>query len=638
MEVGVVMRGGGPGAARRRRGGVRAACAAVLALLTGSIGVVMPSSAAADPGVGQPLLSGWLPYWTTSSSLASYTANADLFANISPFWFDAQAGPTAGSVSIVAQPIGQSSAAAMAQLRAAGKKVLPAITDGTPRGYMAAVLQDPTTRAAHVEQLLELVRSGGFDGIDLDYEGFAFSDGTSTWNATKPAWAAFVTELAARFHANGLLVTAAVPTSPYWVYDFPTLGAVLDGVRVMTYDYSVARPGPIAPLDWVRRETQTMRTMIPSDKLIMGIPVYGRDWVRRTSTDQYDISLPDGRPATVADCPVGASFATRAVSAKDTYSVTAKPGATVTRNPVYGELQVRYSETLSGGGKTCVVNREAWLADPRSVDDRLRTVISAGASGAALWTVGGENSVQWETLRYFINSRGPIYWSPLTSGPYPVYGAILSRYQALGMESSILRLPTSAEMNAAVPGSRVNTFQGGRIYWSPATGAHEVYGAILGQYSSLGAETSVLGLPRTGELSGRVPGSRANVFARGAIYWSSTTGAHEVYGAILGRYWAMGGETSPLGLPTSGEVSGRVPGSRVNTFTGGAIYWSPATGAHDVYGAIYQTYQRLGAESSRLGLPVTGEVNGEVAGWRVSNFTGGAIYWSPAYGTWVVYR
>ena len=639
LEVAVaVLRVGASTPAGRRRT-LRVVVSAALAALTAAAGLVVPAtSATADPGIGQPLLTGWLPYWSTSSSVASYTANSDLFANVSPFWFDARQGATAGSIAIYAQPIGQPTSTVMATLRAEGKKIVPSITDGTSSGYMAAVLSNPTTRSAHVEQLFNLVRDGGYDGIDLDYEGFAFSDSTSTWAATKPNWAAFVTELAARFHTSGLVVTAAVPTSPYWVYDFPTLGAVLDGVRVMAYDYSVGRPGPIAPLDWVRRETQTMRTMIPSEKLIMGIPVYGRDWVRRTSNDQYDITFLDGRPATVADCPVNTSFATRAVSAKDTYGITAKPGATVERNPVYDEMQVRYSETLSGGGKTCVVNREAWLADPQSVDDRLRAVISAGAGGAALWTVGGEYSAQWETLRYYTNSRGPIYWSTLTSGSYPVYGAILNRYTELGGPASILRQPTSAERNTQLPGSRMNTFQGGYIYWSPATGANEVYGAILGRYLALGSETSVVGLPRTGEVAGGVPGSRANVFERGAIYWSPTTGAHEVYGAILGRYWSMGGETSVLGLPRTGEIAGRVPGSRVNAFQGGAIYWSPTTGAHEVYGAIYRTYVGLGGETSQLGLPISGEEDGDVPGWRVSNFQGGAIYWSAANGTWVVYR
>ena len=58
----------------------------------------------------------------------------------------------------------------------------------------------------------------------------------------------------------------------------------------------------------------------------------------------------------------------------------------------------------------------------------------------------------------------------------------------------------------------MNTFQGGAIYWSPTTGAHVVYGAIGAEYAALAHETDaygrdvklVLGLPTSDEMN--VPG------------------------------------------------------------------------------------------------------------------------------------
>lgn len=661
-----------------RRGSLAAATALALA-------VTVAGPAAADPGPGAPLLTGWLPYWTTSASLASYSANADLFANVSPFWHEARKGATAGAITVYNHPLGQSTDSAMAALRAAGKKVIPTITDGTGKGYMAGVLADPATRTAHVEQLLALAQSRGYDGIDLDYEGFAWTDGQATWASTKPNWAAFVTELAGRFHQQGLVVTAAVPISTYWVYDHATLGRVLDGVRVMSYDYAVNTPGAIAPLDRVVQETRAMLVMVPGPKLVMGVPEYGRDWVLRITDAQ-------GQAVTSSSCPTGTNTLKRVVEAKDTFTLTTLPGATVRRDPVKDELQVLYSRTYTGEGKTCTVYREAWLADPQSVFNRVRAVVAEGAAGAALWTVGGEHQGQWDALRYFTYSRGPVYWSTLTSGAYPVYGAILMRYSALGRGASALGQPTSGEVNGAVPGSRLNTFQGGVILWSPATNANEVYGAILARYRALGSETGRLGLPTTGELAGSTAGSRWNGFAGGRIYWSQATGAHEVYGAILWRYAVLGAEASPLrlptggeraaavpgarvsdfqagrilwspatgaqevygaiffrhlqlggeagvmGLPTTGERPGAVPGSRWNGFQGGRIYWSPTTGVHEVRGAILLRYLAMGAEASPLGLPISGEEAAPSPGWRISNFEHGAIYWSPSIGTWVVYR
>lgn len=677
----------GTARARVRAGVMLATAGTTVAALLGAAG-----PAAAEPAPGTPLLTGWMPYWSTADSLNSFRGNYDLFNAVSPFWHDTAAGATPGSVTIITHDIGAAPAAVIGEIRATGRKVIPSITDGTPKGYMASVLADPATRTAHVEQLLALAKARGYDGIDLDYEKFAFTDGQASWATTKPAWAAFVTELAARFHAEGLLVTAAVPTSPYWVYDFPTLGRELDAVRVMSYDWSVSRPGPIAPLNWVRQETTTMLGMIPAAKLIMGIPEYGRDWAARTASGDYDIVDATGKPATLDACPPTASVATRTVTAKDTYALANRPGALATRNATYDELQVRYAQTYTQGSKTCTVRREAWLADPQSVDNRLRAVVGAGAAGAALWTIGGENPAQWDTLRYYTASRGPVYWSPLTTGPYPVYGAILMRYTAIGRENSPIGLPTSAEKPAGVPGSRTNDFQRGVILWSAGTGAHDVYGAILGKYRSMGGEVGQMGLPTSGEQAGVRSGVRFNSFQRGRIYWSGSTGAQEIYGAILWRYAVLGADGSPLNVPTSGELAARLPGSRVSNFVGGRIFWSPATGAQEVYGAIglryaqldselsmlglptsgelagakagsrYNTFQRgriywsgatgahevygaillkylsMGAEASPLGLPTSGEVPGAVAGWRVSNFEHGAIYWSPTNGTWVVYR
>ena len=89
----------------------------------------------------------------------------------------------------------------------------------------------------------------------------------------------------------------------------------------------------------------------------------------------------------------------------------------------------------------------------------------------------------------------------------------------------MLGLPTSDEMNVpGVAGARMNTFQGGAIYWSPTTGAHVVYGAIFALYKSLGGPTSFLGLPISDELG--IPGGRVSDFQNGEIVWTPQGGAY----------------------------------------------------------------------------------------------------------------
>jgi uncharacterized protein with LGFP repeats len=83
-----------------------------------------------------------------------------------------------------------------------------------------------------------------------------------------------------------------------------------------------------------------------------------------------------------------------------------------------------------------------------------------------------------------------------------------------------------------------------------------------------------------------------------------------------------------------------VPGARMNTFQGGAIYWSPATGAHVAYGAIGAYYNNLGGPTptSGIGLPISDEADVPgMPGYRVTYFEDAvAIYWSPQTGAYLV--
>src|SRR5207302_49498 len=79
---------------------------------------------------------------------------------------------------------------------------------------------------------------------------------------------------------------------------------------------------------------------------------------------------------------------------------------------------------------------------------------------------------------------------------------------------------------------RYNHFQGGSIYWTPGTGAHEVHGAIKDKWASMGWERSFLGYPVTDETGTPDGVGRYNHFQGGSIYWTPSIGAYEVHGAI----------------------------------------------------------------------------------------------------------
>ncbi|WP_432486792.1 family 43 glycosylhydrolase [Kineococcus sp. SYSU DK018] len=105
---------------------------------------------------------------------------------------------------------------------------------------------------------------------------------------------------------------------------------------------------------------------------------------------------------------------------------------------------------------------------------------------------------------------------------------------------------------------------------------------------------------------------------------------HEVRGAIREKWLATGGADGPLGPPTSDEVP--TPGGRgaFSHFLGGSIYFSPATGAHVVRGAIQSAWGDSGWEAGPLGFPVSDEY--DVPGGKRSDFENGSLVWDAATG------
>lgn len=156
---------------------------------------------------------------------------------------------------------------------------------------------------------------------------------------------------------------------------------------------------------------------------------------------------------------------------------------------------------------------------------------------------------------------------------FSVTGAIAVKWNLLGGANGLIGTPTSAEKDVpGVPGARVASFTNGEIYWSPATGAQAVQGAIRARYNEMGGPSGVLGLPITDERTTPNPRGRYNQFqgaGGGYIYWTETTGAHEVYGQILAEWARLGYENSKYGFPTRGEFD--IPGGRQTNFENGYI-------------------------------------------------------------------
>jgi len=141
----------------------------------------------------------------------------------------------------------------------------------------------------------------------------------------------------------------------------------------------------------------------------------------------------------------------------------------------------------------------------RGIDSELNrtTVADAPSSLRAVTTVGERLAVDVRVAGAVDASITPgiIGTIETSAGAFEVHGAIRAKYLALGAEASILGYPRTDETSTPDGIGRFNHFQGGSIYWTPATSAHEVHGLIRDRWASLGWERNPqLGYPISDEL------------------------------------------------------------------------------------------------------------------------------------------
>jgi hypothetical protein len=257
---------------------------------------------------------------------------------------------------------------------------------------------------------MNLVRTNNYDGVDLDFEGFAFVDGNTTWASTAPSWVALVKELSAALRAEKKLLSVSTPyvlnptgaQKGYFVYAWAAIAPYIDKLRIMTYDYSVSKVGPIGPITWTERTVQYAVSIMPASKVYVGVPGYGRDWVT---------AVTGVCPANVINTvKAGAKAATFVM--RDAAALAATYGAVPTYNEQFGEMTFSYQKvyngtTATGLSTSCTASRTAWYQDARSWALRADLVTKYRIGGITAWTFGMEEPLAMEAIRTVAKSVAP---------------------------------------------------------------------------------------------------------------------------------------------------------------------------------------------------------------------------------------
>ncbi|NMO92383.1 glycosyl hydrolase family 18 protein [Actinomycetospora sp. TBRC 11914] len=252
---------------------------------SGSRSAATPVAAAAP---GRDTVIASIPYWNLGPGAAAVEANPQVIDEISPWVYNLAQN---GSVqSAVPRQDTASAAAVMAKLRAMKVPLMPSVSNmvGGDFSYdaVAPVLHDPPTMARNIASITQLAISQDYAGIDLDYEELQGSDRTS--------FTTFVQQLAGSLHAAHKTLSVALfakvddagDDQRNVAQDYAAIGAAADEVRLMTYDYhwETSPPGPVAPASWVHDVLAYAITVIPPEKIVVGLDQAGYDWVGNKGT------------------------------------------------------------------------------------------------------------------------------------------------------------------------------------------------------------------------------------------------------------------------------------------------------------------------------------------------------------------
>ncbi len=153
------------------------------------------------------------------------------------------------------------------------RRIHMVITDYPNSKVMHKIL-DPgnALRDQMVKDIIEVSKK--FDGVQIDFEAIGEKDSAVFLEFLKMIKAGL---------EPGKIFSIALPPKTVKVedaYDYKSISEVVDKVFIMAYDqhWSTSKPGPVASLSWCRDIMVYSKSIIPSDKLIMGIPLYGRSW------------------------------------------------------------------------------------------------------------------------------------------------------------------------------------------------------------------------------------------------------------------------------------------------------------------------------------------------------------------------
>ncbi len=368
-----------------------------------SLNITSINLANAEDRALRKIFSGWMTDYSTYGDTTKgqiqamdfVVAHAEMFAQVHPFWYTLTSSTTIKDKYVTQNSIDK--AIPISTMQSLGIKVIPTITDGTAEGALSKIMGNDADRATLIKSISDLVTVNNYDGIDLDFEGFAFVDKIATWPTIQPRWIKFITELSTTLHAQSKLLSVTTPylldpitgKKGYYFYAWPEISNYIDRLNIMAYDYHKfdTAAGPIGPINWFEPSLIYALKSVAPWKIYIGTPNYGYNWVTKVTG-----VCPTNTPASEK-----ISSNAAIIHQLKAQAILDKPGAVATYNEKYGETNILYTAEFNGVNKSstptsCKVNHSAWYLDARGYNARAKLVEKYRLGGISEWEIGyGDN-------------------------------------------------------------------------------------------------------------------------------------------------------------------------------------------------------------------------------------------------------
>lgn len=270
----------------------------------------------------------------------------------------------------------------LAQGRAFGTGMMLALASIDESGsfssqHVSRFLRNEISQDKVLEALLPVLLEKGYRGLDVDFEYVPQED--------KEAFFAFLGKARDLLHAYGLILHVALapktyadqPGLLYAAHDYGIIGAIVDEVLLMTYEwgYTYGPPMAVAPLPKVKAVLDYGVSEIPSWKIQMGIPNYGYNW---TLPYEFD------RRASI-------------VSNQEAVLLASQVGAEIRFDQMAQAPTFRYIQRGE--------EHQVWFEDARSIQAKLRLAQALGLGGVTYWNLMRPFAQNWALLSESVQVR-----------------------------------------------------------------------------------------------------------------------------------------------------------------------------------------------------------------------------------------